>query len=182
MNRLTLLALAVTLVAAPPASAQPDDGGRPRTPLLDDVQQLIAGERFSDAAARLANSASQTRGAGALLDGLSPWVLHPDPTLAAAAVAAVDALVGDPLRPWEPDGSVQRAAARLAALVEVPDTPAALCAAALGAMGTLQDGWGLRPPSELACALASADEEVLQALRLVRGDAPQQTGPAAPAP
>ena len=75
MNRLTLLALAVTLVAAPPASAQPDDGGRPRTPLLDDVQQLIAGERFSDAAARLANSASQTRGAGPLTrlgEGFAP--------------------------------------------------------------------------------------------------------------
>ena len=169
------------LLAAQPCQAEPQttqatQATQATTPLLDELQQLVVAGEAKQAARLLGSSAWRADGAGPLLDGLSPWVLHPDPELAQQALRALDLLVGDPLRPWEPDGAVQRAAERVRAVAASGETPPAVCIAALGVLGTLSDVWGLPAPVEPRCAAAASDDEGLrEALDLLRP--PAQASP-----
>ena len=129
------------------------------------VRGLVMDGRTSRAAAMLRQDLPRSEGAGVLLDGISFWVLHPDPEIAAAAVEALELIATGPDRAWEPDGSITRCLVRLGGLVD-RNGPTELRVSGLLAMAAIAEHWSLTIDPGFLDGLSEDSEEEVRATAL----------------
>jgi len=159
------LSLAAFAAAAqgPPGDARPA-GGAAAVPLGPALRAALAAQDRAAAARLLQEVLPREPASAALLGLLEPWLLHPDPELAMAAIAEVQRLAEEPAALGEAEPALSET---LAVLAERARRPGALACrvAALDAYADLATAWGRRLDEELLRTLAGGETPELAELR-----------------